>query len=217
MSQLWLEKHENCTPLELETWFKKVQGITSNTPYGAGKQVFVEKPNRITILNTEFENEQAASFWISDNNKRMDPVVAVRFKEQIDLTPAELGPEYEVLMKKAMALFEQVQGFAHLVIRAEAAKSKKKTITCSGCGSKFDLATYLAKTPQLMTDCPLCRTNILFKPAHTKAKERLVEQHKKALKAMEDVRTKRRIQLKKDKPKIQWLVGGWCGERECEC
>lgn len=210
--QLIIKHRPECPVDELKERVRRHQRCDFSRVGGRTEETFPGKGESVQVFDHIFESVAQAEEWISNKNSRMEPLYAVRAKEKIVLSREELGAGYVALQEKAQELSNQRFSFTSKVIREDAAKLKSTFITCAGCKSKFNREAYLKLTHFETTSCPLCRTNLLEKPVHARARERLQKQLAQVHKDMEAFQDKRRRELGKATPQILWLVGGWCGE-----
>lgn len=212
MTQIFLQRtHEPCALPALRLWFHDLQCGRARP---GGYSAFPDKAVHLEVLDQVFDSEADAANYICEHNIRVRPAMAAQFRQLAELTFAELGERHAVLVAEASAVLHELQRFTQGVVRADAAALTESTLTCSGCGSAINRQAYLANSTRLMTDCPVCRANLLVTPAHVAARDALVARRREALARIESYKEQRRLELGKDKPQLMWLVAGWCTHRQ---
>lgn len=171
----------------------------------------------LRITDKRFQTVRDAEEWLSNNARKWEDVLAVRFGPWPDLF--EATPQGADLVRKRKELEHAAQTFdIDIIRRVRAAKSKTKG--CKRCGSSIavshihedprryaDAEFRLSRRHHPALDCPVCGHPYLLTDTDVKRRTALLER----LKAIQDkeqaARTKHAAKHTGDKS--GWLLGGW--------
>jgi hypothetical protein len=182
-------------------------------------QIGMLGPNISKWYDHNFKSEAEAENWLSENQDKWDPAIAVSFTQQV--RTKEYVAKYDAGRKKLEAeLDKQIVKFTDIVKRFadKFVTIKAQYCTCKKCGSKLN-HDYLK--PSIPTNfllkfkwdvskytgvaCPVCHEPMYAEVAYSRIKGA----YKKVQKALDDYNNFE-VEPMVNNAEKGWVVGGWC-------
>lgn len=167
-----------------------------------------------------FKTEAEAIDWLSDNQDKWDPAIAVSFLK-IKRNPVSEQKYKDALNKEQDKLKLSAEKHFNLLLssRDHLLKGTKKFCICSKCHSRLNISFLRANIPDTTilcqpyyrkdsypgVVCPLCKTGLYTKKQY----ERIDKDYERLAKDVVAVKNFT-VEDRNDTYEKYWIVGGWC-------